>query len=88
MTVSGCREAPHQLKGRIMKRFLVAGAVAAFAMVGFSSTAQAAPAQAACFGQVHKLVNSGGLPGIDNVGQLVGALGGGQNKNATAKTFC
>ena len=65
-----------------MKRFLVAGAVAAFAMVGFSSTAQAAPAQAACFGQVHKLVNSGGLPGIDNVGQLVGALGGGHSVGA------
>lgn len=71
-----------------MKRILVAGAVAAFAMVGFSSTAQAKPADAACFGQVHKLVNSGGLDGIDNVGQLVGAVGGGQAKNAEAKKFC
>ena len=71
-----------------MKRMVVAGAVAAFAMVGFSSTAQAAPADAACFGQVHTLVNSGGLDGIDNVGQLVDALGGGSNKNATAKTVC
>jgi hypothetical protein len=71
-----------------MKRILVAGAVAAFAVVGFSSTANAAPADAACFGGVHKLVNSGGLDGIDNVGQLVGALGGGQNKNMTAMTFC
>mgnify|MGYP000929471238 CR=1 FL=1 len=71
-----------------MKRIVVAGAVAAFAMVGFSSTAQAAPADAACFGQVHKLVNSGFVDGIDNVGQLVRAVGGGQNKNTTAKTFC
>ncbi len=70
-----------------MKRILVAGAVAAFAVVGFSSTANAAPADAACFGQVHKFVNSGGL-GLDNVGQLVGAVEGGQNKNAAAKTYC
>ena len=71
-----------------MKRFLVAGAVAAFAVVGFSSTANAAPADAACFGQVHKLVNADGVGDFKNVGQLVQALGGGQAKNATAKTFC
>jgi hypothetical protein len=71
-----------------MKRMLAAASIAALASVAFAGTASAAPAEAACFGQVHKLVNSGGLPGIDNVGQLVGALGGGQAKNATAKTFC
>jgi hypothetical protein len=71
-----------------MKRILVAGAVAAFAVVGFSSTANAAPADAACFGQVHKLVNADGVGDFENVGQLVGALGGGQNKNMTAMTFC
>ena len=71
-----------------MKRILVAGAVAAFAVVGFSSTANAAPAEAACFGQVHKLVNADGVGDFKNVGQLVQALGGGQAKNATAKTFC
>ncbi len=57
-------------------------------MVGFAGSASAAPAEEACFGQVHKIVNSGGVAGFDNVGQLVQALGGGQAKNATAKTFC
>ncbi len=71
-----------------MKRILVAGAVAAFAVVGFSSTANAAPAEAACFGQVHKSVNADEVGNFKNVGQLVQALGGGQNKNMTAKTFC
>jgi hypothetical protein len=71
-----------------MRRILAAGAVAVLAMVGFAGTASAAPADAACFGQVHKTVNSGGVAGFDNVGQLVKALGGGQAKNATAKTFC
>ena len=70
-----------------MKRIFAAGAVAALAMVGFAGTANAEPADAACFGQVHKLVNSGAV-GVDNVGQLVKAQGGGQNKNALAKTFC
>ena len=71
-----------------MKRILATGSIAALAMVGFSATANAAPADAACFGQVHKLVNSGGVEGIDNVGQLVGAVGGGQAKNMVAKSFC
>ena len=70
-----------------MKRILVAGAVAAFAVVGFSSTANAAPASAACFGQVHKTVNSGGVAGFDNVGQLVRAVGG-QGKNDIANRLC
>jgi hypothetical protein len=71
-----------------MKRILATVSIAALGMLGFAGTASAAPADAACFGQVHKLVNSGGLDGFDNVGQLVQALGGGQAKNATAKTFC
>ena len=58
------------------------------AMVGFAGSANAAPSAAACFGQVHKTVNSGGVPGFDNVGQLVQAVGGGQAKNAVAKSFC
>ena len=70
-----------------MKRMLATAAVAAFAVVGLAAPSSAAPAEAACFGQVHKTVNSGAL-GFDNVGQLVKALGGGQAKNATAKTFC
>ena len=71
-----------------MKRILAAGSLAVLATVGLATTASAAPADAACFGQVHKLVNSGGLPGIDNVGQLVTAVGGGLAKNAAAETFC
>ncbi len=70
-----------------MKRILAAGSIAAIAMVGFSGTASAAPADAACFGQVHKTVNSGGVPGFDNVGELVQALGG-QGKNTTANSLC
>lgn len=71
-----------------MKRIFATGSIAALAMIGFAGTANAAPAEAACFGQVHKLVNSGAL-GIDNVGQLVqSSENRGQGKNATAKTFC
>jgi hypothetical protein len=71
-----------------MKRILAAGSIAALAMLGFAGSANAASADAACFGQVHKLVNDGFVDGVDNVGQLVQAVGGGQTKNATAKTFC
>lgn len=70
-----------------MKRMLAAGSIAALATVVFAGTASAEPAEAACFGQVHKLVNSGAI-GVDNVGQLVQSVGGGQAKNATAATFC
>ena len=70
-----------------MKRILVAGSIAAVATLGLAAPASAAPAEAACFGQVHKTVNSGGLAGFDNVGQLVKALGG-QGKNAAARELC
>ena len=70
-----------------MKRTLAAGAIAALALVGSAGTAQAAPSDAACFGQIHKLVNSGGLDGFDNVGQLVKAVGG-PGKNAAATDLC
>lgn len=70
-----------------MKRIIVAGSIAALVTLGLAAPAIAAPAEAACFGQVHKTVNSGGLPGFDNVGQLVQALGG-QGKNAAARGLC
>ena len=70
-----------------MKRIIAAGSIAALATLGLVAPASAAPADAACFGQVHKTVNSGGLPGFDNVGALVGALGG-QGKNAAARGLC
>lgn len=72
-----------------MKRILATGAVAALALVGSAGAAAAAPNDAACFGQVHKAVNTGGaVDGVDNVGQLVKAVGGGQAKNAAATGFC
>lgn len=75
-----------------MKRLIAVGFVAAVAVVGPAGTANAAPdaTGAACFGQVHKSVNTAGaVDGIDNVGQLVKFLEGGQNKNAAARTlFC
>ena len=70
-----------------MKLILAAGAAATLVSLGLAAPASAAPAEAACFGQVHKTVNSGGLPGFDNVGQLVQALGG-QGKNAAATGLC
>jgi hypothetical protein len=70
-----------------MKRILVAASIATVATLGFAAPASAAPAKAACFGQVHKTVNSGGLPGFNNVGELVKALGG-QGKNAAARGLC
>lgn len=71
-----------------MKRILAAGFIAALSVGGVATTANAAPNDSACFGQVHKTVNSGGVAGFDNVGQLVQALGGGQEKNAVAKSLC
>ena len=74
-----------------MKRILVVASVAALSTVGFAGAASAAPATpagAACCGQVHKTVNSGGVEGFDNVGQLVRALEGGANKNALATMIC
>jgi hypothetical protein len=66
-----------------MKRMLAAGSITALAMVGFAANASAAPSPNACFGQVHKIVNTQGYEGFENVGQLVKALGG-QGKNAAA----
>ncbi len=70
-----------------MKRIIATGFITAIAMVGLAGTANAAPADAACFGQIHKLVNSGGLDGFNNVGDLVKAAGG-QGKNAAAAGLC
>ena len=70
-----------------MKRIIAAGSIAALATLGLAAPASAAPAEAACFGQVHKTVNSGGLAGFDNAGDLVRAVGG-QGKNAAARGLC
>ncbi|MDN4473221.1 hypothetical protein [Demequina zhanjiangensis] len=68
-----------------MKRIIVTGFVTALAVVGLAGTANAAPADAACFGQIHKAVNAGAV-GLDNVGQLVQSMENkGQGKNALAR---
>ena len=79
-----------QRKGWPMKRMLVAGTIAALALIGSAGVAQAAPSDSACFGQVHKRINTGDLGvalGLENVGQLVSAVGG-PTKNATATGVC
>ena len=70
-----------------MKRILATGAIVAFAVFGLAGTANAAPADAACFGQVHKTINTEGALGFTNVGDVVKAIGG-QGKNDTARGIC
>jgi hypothetical protein len=70
-----------------MKRILVAVSVAALSTIGFAGAASAAPADAACFGQVHKTINTEGALGFTNVGDVVKAIGG-QGKNDTARGIC
>jgi hypothetical protein len=70
-----------------MKRILAVGSIVAFSIFGFAGTANAAPADAACFGQVHKTINTEGALGFTNVGDVVKAIGG-QGKNDTARMVC
>ena len=70
-----------------MKRILAASSIAALALVGLAGTASAAPSEAACFGQVHKTINTEGALGFTNVGDVVKAIGD-QGKNATATGIC
>jgi hypothetical protein len=73
-----------------MKRILVAVSVAALSTIGVAGAASAAPATpapAACFGQVHKTINTEGALGFTNVGDVVKAIGG-QGKNDTARGIC
>ena len=70
-----------------MKRILVAGSIAALALVGSAGAATAAPSDAACFGQIHKTINTQGALGFTNVGDVVKAVGG-QGKNGIARGLC
>jgi hypothetical protein len=70
-----------------MKRILAIGAIVALSTFGLAGAANAAPADAACFGGIHKAINTESLLGLDNVGQAVKALGG-QGKNDTARMAC
>ena len=68
-----------------MKRILAIGSIVALSTFGFAGAANAAPNDAACFGQTHKQINTESLLGFDNVGQAVDYLGGGQAKKDFAK---
>jgi hypothetical protein len=70
-----------------MKRILATGAIAALAVFGFAGTAHAAPAEAACFGQIHKTINTEGALGFTVVGDVVQTFGG-QGKNDIARGLC
>ncbi|MCF6379383.1 hypothetical protein L2K70_17365 [Nocardioides KLBMP 9356] len=70
-----------------MKRMLVATSIAVLALIGVPAAASAAPADAACFGGIHKAINTQGALGLDNVGQLVKEVGG-QAKNDAARGLC
>lgn len=70
-----------------MKRLLATTSIAALAVVGFAGSASAAPADAACFGQIHKTINTQGALGFTNVGDVVKAFGG-QGKNDIARGLC
>ena len=75
-----------------MTRMLAAGSIAALAALGLATPASADTPDAACFGQVHKTVNSGAL-GIDNVGVRVASaevtqrLAKGEDVDPTAYYF-
>jgi hypothetical protein len=64
-------------------------AASALAIAAFSAPAAAAPNDAACFGQIHKIVNTQGFAGYNTVGELVQASEGkGQGKNTLARSLC
>ena len=70
-----------------MKRILAIGSIVALSVFGFAGAANAAPADASCFGGIHKAINTQDLLGLENVGQAVKLLGG-QGKNDTAREAC
>ena len=70
-----------------MKRILATGFIVALATFGVAGTAHATPADAGCFGQVHKTINTEGALGFTNVGDVVTAVGG-QGKKEIAMGLC
>ncbi len=70
-----------------MKRILATAALTALAVFGAAGAANAAPSDAACFGQIHKTINTEGALGFTNVGDVVQAVGG-QTKNSIARGLC
>jgi hypothetical protein len=57
------------------------------ATIGFAGTANAEPNANACFGQIHKTINTEGALGFTNVGDVVKEFGG-QGKNGIARGLC
>jgi len=84
--VSG-EHAPADRRESPMKRILAIGSIVALSVFGFAGAANAAPADAACFGGIHKAINTQDALGLANVGEAVKALGG-QGKNETARMMC
>ena len=77
-----------------MKKTLGIVAASALAIGAFGAPAAAAPAEAACFGEVHKILNTAEsvyIPAIDttvySVNDVVRAFGGG-GKNSAARDIC
>jgi hypothetical protein len=72
-----------------MKRILATGAIVVLATFGLAGTANAAvdTTGPACFGQIHKTINTEGALGFTGVGEVVKAIGG-QAKNDTARGLC
>jgi len=71
-----------------MSKKIITGIVAAgLGIATFGAAADAAPSDRACFGQIHKSINTEGALGLNNVGEAVKALGG-QGKNDVARGLC
>ncbi|MGR0318560.1 hypothetical protein [Agromyces sp. ZXT2-3] len=71
-----------------MKRILATGFIVGLAAVGLAAgPANAAPNDAACFGGIHKTLNTEGALGFNGVGEVVQAVGG-QMKNEIARGLC
>ncbi|GAA1058903.1 hypothetical protein [Agromyces bracchium] len=71
-----------------MKRILATGFIIGLAAVGLAAApANAAPNDAACFGGIHKTLNTEGALGFNGVGEVVKAVGG-QTKNEIARGLC
>ena len=71
-----------------MKRILAAGSIAALAMVGFAGPAECCARRGRLLRPDTQDRQQRCLAGIDNVGHLVQAVGGGQAKNAAANDLC
>lgn len=76
-----------------MKKIIGIAAASAFAIAAISAPVAAAPNDNACFGQVHKILNTSnsvevvGVGTFTSVADVVKAVGG-QGKNGAARAIC